>query len=201
MSSVLWDVFTGSAPYREILLRTLKPAFPATLAWNLVAGNVSRGKASRVGGQRMSMDGLGKIYGDQQVVIRQGEIGDCMFVIQKGRVEVIREANGSDFRVAVLEEGDIFGEMAIFEKEFRSATVRALGEARVLTVDKRTFLRRVQEDPSLAFNLARLMSKRIRRLNLELEALRGGGAPNAQNPAACGTPGTGSAPPDDRRAA
>jgi hypothetical protein len=44
MSSVLWDVFTGSAPYREILLRTLRPAFPATLAWNLVAGNARRAR-------------------------------------------------------------------------------------------------------------------------------------------------------------
>jgi flavin-dependent dehydrogenase len=46
MSSVLWDVFSGSAPYREILLRTLKPAFPATLVWNVVAGNVARGSGS-----------------------------------------------------------------------------------------------------------------------------------------------------------
>jgi flavin-dependent dehydrogenase len=46
MSSVLWDVFTGSAPYREVLLRTLRPGFPATLAWNLVAGNVTRAKGS-----------------------------------------------------------------------------------------------------------------------------------------------------------
>lgn len=42
MSSVLWDVFTGSAPYREILLRTFHPAFPLRLMWNLVAGNVVR---------------------------------------------------------------------------------------------------------------------------------------------------------------
>jgi hypothetical protein len=49
MSSVLWDVFTGSAPYREILLRTLHPRFPATLAWNVVVGNLARhGKAVRV---------------------------------------------------------------------------------------------------------------------------------------------------------
>jgi flavin-dependent dehydrogenase len=41
MSSVLWDVFTGSAPYREILLRTLQPTFSARLLWNLVAGNVN----------------------------------------------------------------------------------------------------------------------------------------------------------------
>jgi flavin-dependent dehydrogenase len=50
MSSVLWDVFTGSAPYKEILLRTLHPSFPATLVWNLVAGNVARGKLPRAEG-------------------------------------------------------------------------------------------------------------------------------------------------------
>ncbi len=42
MSSVLWDVFTGSAPYKEILLRTFHPVFPLRLAWNLVVGNMVR---------------------------------------------------------------------------------------------------------------------------------------------------------------
>ena len=37
MSGVLWDVFTGSAPYRDVLVRTMKPAFPATLVWNVAA--------------------------------------------------------------------------------------------------------------------------------------------------------------------
>ena len=45
MSDVLWDVFTGSASYREILLRTLRPSFPAKLAWNIIAANVSDRKA------------------------------------------------------------------------------------------------------------------------------------------------------------
>jgi len=124
----------------------------------------------------MSTEGLGKIYGDRQEVIRQGELGDCMFAIQKGQVEVVHEYAGGEYRVGVLGEGDIFGEMAIFEKEARSATVRAIGEARVLTIDKRTFLRRVQEDPSLAFNLARMLCRRIRALDAEIERLRGKGA-------------------------
>jgi CRP/FNR family transcriptional regulator, cyclic AMP receptor protein len=124
----------------------------------------------------MSMEGLGKVYGDRQVIVRQGETGDCMYAIQSGRVEVVRETDGGEVRVAVLDEGDIFGEMAIFEKEVRSATVRALGETRVLSIDKRTFLRRVQEDPSLAFNLALMLCKRIRRLNAELASLKQTGA-------------------------
>jgi len=44
MSSVLWDVFTGSAPYKEILLRTFHPGFPLRLMWNLVVSNVVRTK-------------------------------------------------------------------------------------------------------------------------------------------------------------
>jgi hypothetical protein len=45
MSSVLWDVFTGSAPYREVLVRTLHPAFIGGLMWNLIAGNAPNAKA------------------------------------------------------------------------------------------------------------------------------------------------------------
>ena len=120
----------------------------------------------------MTIEGLGKLYGDGEVVIRQGEIGNCMFVIQKGRAEVARESETGEVRVAVLKQGDSFGEMAIFEHEVRSATVRALGEARILTVDKRTSLRRVQEDPTLAFNILRVLCERIRHQNVELSELR-----------------------------
>lgn len=120
----------------------------------------------------MNSEGMGRLYHDGQVIVRQGEIGDCMFAIQAGSVEVVRQSEHGEIRVAVLQEGAIFGEMAILEKEVRSATVRALREARVLTIDKKTFLRRVQEDPSLAFNLARMLCARVRRLNAEIATLR-----------------------------
>lgn len=129
----------------------------------------------------MSSGGLGKIYADGEIIVREGESGDCMFAIQKGKLEVFRSGKEGEVRVAVLEDGEIFGEMAIFEREVRSATVRALGEARVLTVDKKTFLRRVQEDPSLAFNLVQMMSRRIRRLSEEIAGLRPGSPPRIQD--------------------
>ncbi len=120
----------------------------------------------------METGALGKSYHDGQVLIRQGEVGDCMYVIQKGQVEVLAEKNGGEVQLAVLGEGEIFGEMAVFEREVRSATVRALGEVRALTVDKKNFLRRIQEDPSLAFRLMQTMSRRIRELNNEITRLR-----------------------------
>ena len=75
-------------------------------------------------------------------------------------------------RLARLSAGDFFGEMAIFERELRSATVRAVGEARVLKVDKRTLLRRIQEDPLLAVNLFRVLSERLRDMNAKLAGAR-----------------------------
>ena len=121
----------------------------------------------------MKPSALGKTYGDGEPIARQGEIGECMYVIQQGQVEVVREQDGTEVQLATLEEGDFFGEMALFDRERRSATVRALGEARVLTVDKRTFLRRIHEDPSLAFRIVKGMSQRIRKLDAHVARLEG----------------------------
>ena len=88
-----------------------------------------------------------------------------MFVVQSGRVEVLQATDSGEQHLAFLETGDFFGEMAVFEKETRSATVRASAESRVLKVDKKTLLRRIKEDPLLAVNLLQTMSHRIRDLN------------------------------------
>ncbi len=120
----------------------------------------------------MDTGSLGRLYQDGEVIIRQGEIGNCMYVIQEGQVEIIRESEGDDFRIGIRGEGEFFGEMAIFDREVRSATVRALGQATVITVDKKNFLRRVHADPSLAFRLVETMSHRLRELNVHLDQLR-----------------------------
>jgi CRP-like cAMP-binding protein len=120
----------------------------------------------------MARSSLGKVFEDGEIIVRQGDEGNCMYVIQEGRVEVVRTQGDDIVRLAVLNQGDFFGEMAIFEKEVRSATVRALEQTRVLTVDKRTFLRRIQEDPTLAFRVVEAMSNRIKRLNEEFMARR-----------------------------
>lgn len=122
----------------------------------------------------MEASALGKAYHDGEVIIRQGEKSECMYVIQSGKVEVIRENSGKNnkvLRITMLDEGSFFGVVPLFERidsagTIRS-TVRALGEARVLTVDKRTLLRRIHEEPSLAYRILETMSRRI----LELEEM------------------------------
>ncbi len=121
----------------------------------------------------MAIGELGKVYQDGQEIICEGEQGNCMFVIQEGEVEVIIAGEDSqEIRLGVRRGGEFFGEMAIFDRDVRSATVRALGEARVLTVDKKNFMRRVHEDPSLAFRLVETMSRRIRELGEEVARLQ-----------------------------
>ncbi len=68
-------------------------------------------------------------------------------------------------------EGEILGEMALFEKTIHMATVRALSPVRVLTVDKKNFIGRIHQDPSLAYNLFQLMSRRIRELSQQVALL------------------------------
>lgn len=111
---------------------------------------------------------LGKDYADKEVIIRQGEPGNCMYVVQEGQVEAIAESDGREMRLRTLGPNDFFGEMALFGTENRSCTVRALGRARVLTVDKKSFLGGIQEDPSLAFRIVKTMSQRIRDLTERL---------------------------------
>jgi CRP-like cAMP-binding protein len=120
----------------------------------------------------MATGALGKVYQEGEVIVRQGEVGNCMYVIQSGRAEVLEELEGKSVRLAVLGESDFFGEMAIFEHEVRSATVRALGEVKVLTVEKKILLQRIQEDPSLTFRILENLCHRVRKLDADLAQLK-----------------------------
>ena len=115
---------------------------------------------------------LGKVYQDGELVIRQGETGNCMYVIQAGEVEIFREEDGRNVRLRIAGPNEFFGEMALVENDVRSASVRSIGESRILHVDKRTFMRRVHEDPSLAYRIMESLSHEIRRLAAELGKLR-----------------------------
>lgn len=121
---------------------------------------------------------LGRVFQDGETIVRQGDPGDCMYVIQAGQVEVVQHHGDAEVHLGDMKAGDFFGEMALFQRETRAASVRAVGEVRVLTVDKRALLRRIEEDPLLAYNLVETMSNRIRELHVKLrEAMFEEGAP------------------------
>lgn len=119
----------------------------------------------------MSTGELGKTYQDGEYIIRQGEMGNCMYVIQEGSVEIFLEEQKHLVPLITRTTGDFFGEMALFDHEARSASVRARGPVRILTVDKKNLLPRIHQDPSMAFRILEIMSTRIRELLVEVNRL------------------------------
>lgn len=111
---------------------------------------------------------LGHLYKDGEIIIKKGTTGNCLFVIQEGKVEILDEKDGVEIKIAELKEPDFFGEMGLFEKDVRSCTVRALGDAKILTVDKRNFYKSIQQDSSLAYRLLEKMSNRLREANKKI---------------------------------
>jgi len=107
---------------------------------------------------------MGKVYYTGDIIVAEGEPGDCMYVVQEGTVEVLQMVNKRSIHLAYLKEGDFFGEIGMFVDGIRSATVRAMGKVRILTIDKKNFLRRIHEDPSFSHNVIKNLSERLSRM-------------------------------------
>ena len=108
---------------------------------------------------------LGHQYQDGDTIIKQGEEGNCLYVVQEGRVGVYHENDSKEIKIAELGPSEFFGEMGLFDKDVRSATVRSIGDSRILTIDRKNFYKTIQRDPSLAYRLLEKMSKRLRETN------------------------------------
>ena len=115
---------------------------------------------------------LGRNYVEGEIIFKEGDEGDRMYVIQSGRVQITKKTSSGDLTIATLGKGEIFGEMALFDRLPRSATAAALDEARILSIDKKKLFQTIDRDPTLVFNTLESMSRRIRRLDEEFTKLR-----------------------------
>ena len=105
---------------------------------------------------------LGKNYKDGDIIFEENSIGKEMYIILTGNAKVIKKKDGAETTLATLEEGDFFGEMSLFDNSPRSATVKALGDIKLLEINQKNFLKKISRDPSLAFRMLEKMSQRIR---------------------------------------
>lgn len=105
-------------------------------------------------------------HSSNQVVIQEGDMGETMFLIVKGRVAVIKHLGAeNELELDHIDSGDYFGEMALFEDRQRSASIRTLSESEFLVLHKAEFNEIVHEFPEIALNACRVLSDRIRRLH------------------------------------
>lgn len=94
-------------------------------------------------------------------VFKQGDVGDAMYVIEKGRCEVtVEESPGHAITIAFLGPGDFFGEMALLSEETRTATVRALEPTELLVLDRKTLYATLPADSDAIIELTKLVDQR-----------------------------------------
>lgn len=96
-----------------------------------------------------------------QTIFEQGQTGDLMYVVKTGEVELL--VNG--ILVETLDAGDMFGEMALIEKEPRSATARAKTDCEVVPINEKRFSLLVPQTPYFALTVMKTMSERLRRMD------------------------------------
>ncbi|PIW01981.1 MAG: cyclic nucleotide-binding protein [Deltaproteobacteria bacterium CG17_big_fil_post_rev_8_21_14_2_50_51_6] len=103
-------------------------------------------------------------------VIREGDTGDSMYLVINGEVAVTKtKEDGGELELDRIKSGDYFGEMALFDEEPRSATVRPVTGSRFLVLYKREFTESVREYPQIALQICRALSRRMRNLQAKIK--------------------------------
>lgn len=96
-----------------------------------------------------------------QVIVRQGDRGDFLYLVTKGSVRVMSGV----VEVARLQKGECFGEMSILDSEPRSATVISDGPVELLRLAQDDFYELMCERPEIARSVIRVLSRRLRKSN------------------------------------
>jgi len=115
-------------------------------------------------------------YAGGEVVFEEGDLGDSLFVLMNGEVDVLHKDGKGEAQVLVtLQPPEFFGEMSLIDKEFRSATVKAKSDATMLQLTAEnlaTFRKNYKDGFSfLVINIARVLSNRLREANSRLHRL------------------------------
>lgn len=116
-------------------------------------------------------------YGDMQtfevdagnVLFREGDEGTFACIIRRGRVQILKSTQQGEVELAILTQGDVFGEMALFEpKDTRSATARALDDLVVDMLSADEMFALVQQSPPLLQPFIKALVSRLREINTRL---------------------------------
>jgi CRP-like cAMP-binding protein len=116
--------------------------------------------------ERLAKVTLVKAFKKGDVIVREGDLGIAFYAVSKGSVEIYRTQNGEENSLAVLHEGDFFGEMALFDNQLRNASARANEDSECLVLTKWDFNAEVNSPKSrVAVAMLPIMARRIRQLN------------------------------------
>ena len=112
------------------------------------------------------------MFKPDQVLVRQGELGDAAFIIVEGTAEVLIDTPDGPVAVARLKRNDIIGEIAILCDVPRTATVQAVDQLTALKITKELFFRMVSEFPDMGIEIMRSLAHRLEQTTAQLMEAR-----------------------------
>jgi len=119
--------------------------------------------------ERIAQVAVPRQFEPGQAVFREGDASDTCYIVREGRARAIRTHNdGRTITLATFGPGDIFGELAMFEDELRSATVQAVETTSVVGVLGPDMRRLMGEHPEIAARLVIALGRRLREMNERL---------------------------------
>ena len=108
-----------------------------------------------------SPDTMVQTYPKDCLLFAEGESGHNLYIIQKGSVKITKIVNNQEVVLAVLNKGDIFGEMAMLEDKPRAATAEIYEDTTLLAVNRANFTNLINDQPDMVVRMTTLMSERI----------------------------------------
>lgn len=94
-----------------------------------------------------------------ETLFEEGDKGEEMYLIKEGKIRIVKEMEDKKKTLAILEEGDFFGEMAVLDKTTRSASAVADTDVKLIIVDRDAFLRSVNKNPFIKYILSSLTDR------------------------------------------
>ncbi len=111
-------------------------------------------------------------HGKGHVVCQEGEKGDALYVILKGKVKVcLYDENGREYILDAIGEGGFFGELALIDELPRSANVITLEQCDLLVVKRQDFVRVLMENPTITLGILKVLSRRLRAADEKIKGL------------------------------
>jgi len=110
------------------------------------------------------------VFKKGETIFREGDIGEEMYIIKSGRVEVVKKVHDEEVILAELPSGSFFGEMALFGDKHRSATVRAIEQCAMAIIDKKILDSQLRSAPDWFVAIMRTLVQRLKETNKRLKS-------------------------------
>jgi len=119
-----------------------------------------------------------KTFLEGEIIFKEGEVGEEIYLIEEGEVEIFKEFEGKEKTIAILKEGEVFGEMSVLDGKPRSASARALKDTVLRIMNRESLIEYIKQNPFIEYLIntlierLRIADEQIKFLSINPEELR-----------------------------